>query len=173
LRLQMRVELIGMTDSLDPGEKSGLRTIAILEGAKTALILLTGFGLLSLIHRDVEAIAAELVRYLHLNPASKYPKIFIAATRQLTDARLWALAAIAFADAIIRGVESYGLWRGRAWAKWLGVVSGVIYIPFEIYEMIEHVNTLKIATFVINLLIVAYLAHLIRIHHRPKPSAMT
>ncbi len=37
-----------MTESLEPGEVGGLRTIAIFEGAKAVLILVTGFGLLSL-----------------------------------------------------------------------------------------------------------------------------
>jgi uncharacterized membrane protein (DUF2068 family) len=157
-----------MTESLEPGEVGGLRTIAIFEGAKAVLILATGFGLLSLIHHDVEAVAVQLVKHLHLNPASKYPKIFIAASRQLTDARLWSLAAIAFADAVIRGAEGYGLWHGRAWAKWLGLVSGVLYIPFEIYEIALHVTALKIFTFVANVLIVVYLAYLIRCHHQPR-----
>lgn len=151
-----------MTAPLNKGQLGGLRAIAIFEGAKAVLILLTGFGLLSLIHHDVEAIAVQLVKHLHLNPASRYPKIFIDASRQLTDARLWTLAALAFADALIRAFEGYGLWRGRAWAEWLGLVSGMIYIPIEIYELLLSINLLKILTLLANILIVAYLGYLIR-----------
>ena len=48
----------------------GVRGIAIIEAIKGLLVLLVGFGLLSLAHRDVEQFAAELVRHAHLNPAS-------------------------------------------------------------------------------------------------------
>ena len=39
----------------------GLRTIAVLEAAKGGLVLLIGVGLLSVLHRDVGAVAAHLV----------------------------------------------------------------------------------------------------------------
>lgn len=150
----------------------GCRVIAVFEGAKAVLILATGFGLLSLIHHDVQAVAAELIRHLHLNPASKIPKIFLALCGQLTDTRLWMLALIALADAVLRTIEAVGLWLCRAWAKWLGVISGLIYLPFEIYEISRHTTLLKIAAFIANVLIVVYLAYLIR-KPEASPSAAT
>jgi len=66
----------------------GVRGIAIIEAIKGLLVLLVGFGLLSLAHRDVEQFAAELVRHAHLNPASHYPHIFIEAATMATDSRL-------------------------------------------------------------------------------------
>jgi len=70
----------------------GLRTVAIFEGAKGALVLSTGFGLLALIHKDVHLAAERLVRHISLNPASHYPKIFLDATAHVTDMQLWFLA---------------------------------------------------------------------------------
>ena len=64
----------------------GLRAIAVFEAAKGALVLLAGFGVLGLLHRDLQAIAERLVRFSHLNPASKYPRIFVAAADRVTDA---------------------------------------------------------------------------------------
>jgi hypothetical protein len=48
---------------------AGLRIVALFEGAKGVLLLAAGFGLLSLIHDDVQKMAEELVRHFHLNPA--------------------------------------------------------------------------------------------------------
>ncbi|MCZ7627423.1 MAG: DUF2127 domain-containing protein [Candidatus Methylomirabilis sp.] len=38
--------------------------------------------------------------------------------------------------ASVRFVEAYGLWLERRWAEWFAAVSGGIYIPFEIYELL-------------------------------------
>lgn len=56
---------------------NGVRLVATFEAAKGALVLLAGFGFLSLVHSDAQRIAEELVGHLHLNPANRYPRIFI------------------------------------------------------------------------------------------------
>ena len=57
----------------------GLRTVALFEGLKGVLVFIAGFGLLALVHKDVQAIAELIVQHLHLNPARQYPRIFIEA----------------------------------------------------------------------------------------------
>ena len=69
--------------------------VALVEAAKGLLVLLAGFGLLALIHRDVQAVAERLVWHSHLNPAGKYPRIFLDAAQKMTDARLWLFASFA------------------------------------------------------------------------------
>src|SRR5262245_34773755 len=110
---------------------TGMRMVALLEAVKGAVVLLAGLGLLALIHRDVEAIAERLVELSHLDPASKYPRIFIDAASKVTDGRLWFLAAAAGAYSIVRLVEAWGLWYERRWAEWLALVAGGLYIPVE------------------------------------------
>ena len=134
---------------------SALRTIALLEAAKGALVLLAGFALLSLIHHDVQRIAERLLAHAHLNPASRYPRIFIDLANQITDARLLLIAAGAFAYSLVRFVEAYGLWYARRWAEWFAALSGGIYIPFEIFELYERVTWLSLGALVLNLAIVA------------------
>ncbi len=52
---------------------SGLRksvdVVAAIEAAKAIIVLLAGFGLLGLLHRDLHAMGEELVQTLHLNAA--------------------------------------------------------------------------------------------------------
>ena len=117
-----------------PLGSAGIRAIALLEGAKGMAVLLGGFGLVALVHRDLEHIAEVVIRHLHLNPANHYPSIFIQLASNTSDTRLWAYAAMAMAYATIRLAEGYGLWHGRRWAEWLAVVSGGIYLPFEVHE---------------------------------------
>ncbi len=58
----------------------------------------------------------------------------------------------------MRFAEAYGLWHERAWAQWLGVWSGAIYIPVELYEAARHPTWIHIGVAVANVAIVAYLA---------------
>lgn len=130
--------------------------MAAFEAAKGALVLLAGFGLLALVHHDAQAMAEQLVERFHLNPASRYPRIFIHAAA-VTDARLWLLACAALGYATARFIEAYGLWRERRWAEWFAVASGGIYAPIEVYELFHGITWAKISLFVVNAGIVAYM----------------
>ena len=141
---------------------TAMRAVALLEAVKGAVVLLAGLGLLTLIHRDVEAIAEHLVELSHLDPASRYPRIFVDAASKVTDAKLWLLAAAAGAYSIVRGVEAYGLWYERRWAEWFALIAGGLFIPVEIYELIRHTTWLKLAVLVTNVAIVLYIIYALK-----------
>jgi uncharacterized membrane protein (DUF2068 family) len=136
---------------------NGLRIIAILEASKGALVLLTGFGLLALVHRDIHLAAVKLVQHLHINPASHYPEIFLNLASRVTDIQLWVIAFGAMLYAIVRFIEAIGLWMQRQWAKWFGLLTGGIFIPVELYDVIKGVTWPRVAVLVVNVIIVVYL----------------
>jgi uncharacterized membrane protein (DUF2068 family) len=138
---------------------AGIRTIAIFEALKGILVLAAGFGLLSLVDHDLQAAAERLVRLSHLDPAHHYPRVFIEASANLNDARLRLLAALAFLYAGGRFIEAYGLWRMRAWAEWLAIVSGAVYLPVEVFELIKHATLMRGGVLLINAGIVVYLVY--------------
>ena len=76
----------------------------------------------------------------HLNPASHYPRVFIEAAAHTSDSRLRTLAALAFVYSTVRFVEAYGLWKMRAWAELSAIISGCVYLPVELYELIEEAH---------------------------------
>ena len=53
--------------------------------------------------------------------------------------------------------EAYGLWRERLWAEWLAIVSGGIYLPIEVWELLKGITWPRVVLFAVNLAIVAYL----------------
>lgn len=132
-----------------------LRAVAAFEAAKGVLVLAAATGLLSLAHRDVQAAAATMIEHLHLNPASRYPRVFLDAAAHLQDAHLMLLAAGAALYASVRLLEAYGLWTGRAWAEVLAAVSGTIYVPFEVWEMWRRFTLHGLLLFAVNVAIVA------------------
>lgn len=136
----------------------GLRAVALFEAAKGALVLLAGFGAFALIHQDAQHVAEVIVEHFHLNPASRYPRIFIHLAEQATTPRLLILAACAMAYAALRFVEAYGLWRERKWAEWFAIVSSSLYLPIEVVEIVREVSWLHVGLLLVNLFIIAYLA---------------
>jgi len=141
---------------------AGLRTIAVFESAKGTLVLLAGLGLLGLIHRDIQEAGEELVRHFHLSPSSHYPHIFLELAARVTDGWLWTLALGSLLYASLRFTEAYGLWRGKAWAEWLAAISGAIYVPFEVVELLKKVTALRMTSLAVNLLVVGYMLSQLR-----------
>ncbi|TAL04785.1 MAG: DUF2127 domain-containing protein [Porticoccaceae bacterium] len=131
-----------------------IRAVALFEAAKGILVLAAGFGSLTLLHEDIQHLVEQVVEHFHLNPAQRYLRIFFEAAAGLTQARLWALAALATVYAAVRFVEAYGLWRAQRWAEWFAAVSAGIYLPLELYELYERVTWLSVGVLLVNLLVV-------------------
>jgi uncharacterized membrane protein (DUF2068 family) len=140
-----------------PKSAVGVRTVAAFEAAKGVLVLLVGWGLLELAHHDAQDLAEEIVRHLHLNLARHRPRILIEAATHLDDSRLRWLACGALLYSAIRFIEAYGLWRMRRWAEWFAIVSGAVYLPVEVYELVRGPTPVKAAVFMANAVLVAYL----------------
>jgi uncharacterized membrane protein (DUF2068 family) len=147
-----------MANGASNSPQVGLKAAAIFEAMKGLLVILAGLGLLAFVHRDAQAFAERLVLHLHLNPARHYPRIFIEAAGRLTDARIWFIATGAFAYSALRFAEAYGLWRARAWAEWIGIVSGGVYLPAEVIALVRRPTILKAILLILNALLVAYLS---------------
>ena len=134
--------------------KTALRALAIYEGLKGALVLLAGFGALSLVHHNVRLVAEALVGRLHVNPSSGFAHSFIEASDKMTDVGLWLMVGIGFLYACLRIIEAYGLWFERTWAEWLAIVSCGIFLPIELYELLKHFTLVHVSAVGVNLLVI-------------------
>jgi len=141
--------------------QESIRAVAVFEAVKGIFVLVAGFGLLSLLHKDAHQIACEFISRVNLNPAQKYPKIFIDLADHITDGKLWSFAILALIYSAFRFVEGYGLWKERVWAEWLAVVSGTIYLPIEIYEVCVKVSFVSVFALVANIVVVGVVAYVL------------
>src|SRR5438105_7317801 len=92
-----------------------------------------------------------------MNPEHRFSHVILEAANRMTDAKLWALAGGAAAYSTVRFVEAYGLWHCRVWAEWFALLSGMLYLPWEIYEIIDHPTPIRFAILIANLVIVIYM----------------
>ena len=141
-------------------ETEVIRAIATVELVKGLVVLLAGFGALSLVHRDVWDVAVSFLRLLHIKHRYHYADVFLRVAQDITDRELVLVAVVAALYSTLRFVEAYGLWKKRGWAEWFAAASGALYLPFEINELFRQVTVLGVGLLVINLAIVIYMLYL-------------
>jgi uncharacterized membrane protein (DUF2068 family) len=147
-------------DILDSNlRQKGLRTVAVFEALKGAIVLAAGLGLLSLLHRDVEVEAEHLVRFLHMNPDGHISASILRVAAGVTEAKVLAAAGATITYSIVRFVEAYGLWHCYVWAEWFALLSGGLYLPWEIYKVAERPTWIHWLVFSINIVIVLYVLY--------------
>jgi len=139
-----------------------LRAIASFELAKGLIVLGAALVVVFAVGRDPWDFADAMLRLLHISPDRHFAQLFLDWADTLTDAKLWTIAAVAGVYSILRFVEAYGLWYARTWAEWIALISGSLYLPFEIYKVIHRQNLLHISVFVINVIIVVYMAYVLK-----------
>jgi uncharacterized membrane protein (DUF2068 family) len=144
----------------------GLRGIAILEAGKGLLALGVGIWFLTLLHKDMNTVAEHLLhvlhRVFHITPDHYLYRWLLDRLGGVTPKDLALGFSLAMGYMVIRFVEGAGLWMEKEWAEWFALVSASLYVPVEIYELVRHPTWIKLGILVINLLIVLYLAWLLR-----------
>lgn len=154
----------------DPEHIKGVRTVATIEFTKGVIVFLAGLGLFSMRHRDIWGIAESFLEFVHANPHHRYVGVFIDLVSKISDVRLWKIAAVASVYTILRFVEAFGLWYALAWAEWLAAISGAIYVPFEVADLIRKPTPFRLLVLLVNLAIVLYMLYL-RLDAREKRKA--
>ncbi len=130
----------------------------MFEGAKGIVALVAGIGLLRFGYTHGDHATDAIVRHFHLFPNSANPGIFDRLIAHVTDSRLHFIAVAAILYSVIRFAETWGLWRGKGWAGWLALISGAIYLPFEVFEFAKTHRWEVGVLLLINVLIVLVVA---------------
>jgi uncharacterized membrane protein (DUF2068 family) len=153
----------------------GLRGVAVFEAGKGLFALGFGFWLLSLLHKDMHQVAGRLLEFLHktlhISPDRHLYQQLLRALGGLTPSGLRIIIFLVVVYAAIRFVEATGLWLEKAWAEWFALISGSLYLPLEIYELVRHPTGIKWGILGINILVVVYLAWLLMDSYRRKREA--
>jgi uncharacterized membrane protein (DUF2068 family) len=73
-----------------------------------------------------------------------------------------AVGAVAAAYSFLRFVEAYGLWYARTWAEWIALISGTLYLPIEIYNVIRTPSLFLIGFLIVHVTVVLYMVYALR-----------
>lgn len=138
-------------------EKKGVRAIAVFEAFKGFLAIAAFFGLLSLRHKDLQTTAENLVNSLHLDPTGELAHKFIEGAGNINESNITTVVVLCAVYIIIRFTEAYGLWFLKPWGEWLAIISGALYVPLELYKLVEKPTFTRAVILLFNLAIVGYL----------------
>jgi uncharacterized membrane protein (DUF2068 family) len=138
-----------------------LRAVASLELVKGLIVLAGCFAVLFLVHKDPGDVADWCLTVLHISPDHHFAQVFLDWADTLTEEKLWVVAAAGATYSCLRFVEAYGLWKARAWAEWIALISGSLYVPFEIFKLITRPNLFHATLFLVNVAVVFYMAYVL------------
>jgi uncharacterized membrane protein (DUF2068 family) len=138
---------------------AGLRAVATFEALKGGVVFLLGITLLA-VHKHAEDFAATLLFHLHIDPDRRLAHMLMDAATRLSDARLLTIAAAALTYCAVRWVEAWGLWNRRIWAEWFALLSGALYLPWEILKIVERVTWEHVGVLVMNIAIIVYMLYI-------------
>jgi uncharacterized membrane protein (DUF2068 family) len=145
---------------MKPKRDTGILLIAIFKLVKAATLIAAGAGALRLLNPDFASRVATWLANVPLAPGRR----LLVLLGRADSHKLEELGAVLFAYASLFLVEGCGLVAKKRWAEWLTVIATASLIPFEVWECTRGMSLGKVATVVINVAVVIYLA--VRLKHK-------
>jgi len=134
----------------------GLRAVATFEAGKGLLVLILLILLLA-VHNRIEDYAEDLLYHLHIDFDRNFAQRFLQGASRLSDSPLWTVAIAATLYAMVRFIEAWGLWNRRVWAEWFALLSGALYLPWELMKVAERVTWEHLGILAANIVIILYM----------------
>ena len=135
-----------------------LRTVALMEFIKGMLVLAAALGIAFFV--DAKDVAEWFLNLLHISPDRHFAQLLLRLAGRVSDAKVWVVVTVACSYSGLRFAEAYGLWRARAWAEWVALVSGALYLPVEIRLVVHRASFLHVGFLVVNVAVVAFMFYL-------------
>ena len=135
-----------------------LKIIIIEKFALGIIAALLSFGVISFINKDMEVFANQIVDYFDLDMDNSYIEAVITRIGMIKNGTIIGVSIGMVSYASLNLAMGYGLHMRKRWAEWLTVIATALFIPFEIYEIIQEQTLIRIGILILNCAIVYYLA---------------
>ena len=145
-----------------------LRALAIERWVRGTIIALLGIGVFvlkstqvsvqSLVNRDLASLK-PFFNQIHFKVSDSST---IKAIEKVVGAKSSTLNLIGTGlvlYAALQILEGVGLWSLKRWGEYVAVVGTTLFIPLEVYEIVDKASWLKIVVLVINVAAVVYLLY--------------
>jgi uncharacterized membrane protein (DUF2068 family) len=157
-----------------PARSKLLPWIAAAKLLKAALLFTVALGFHDLKKGDAEQTFDRWVRAIRVDPDNVIAHKVLTTITGLPEKRLHQLGLATFFYALLFATEGTGLAFRQTWAEYLTILSTMLFLPLEVWELKkpEH-RGIKAAVLALNLLIVAYLIwNLARMRKKQTPQAV-
>jgi uncharacterized membrane protein (DUF2068 family) len=151
----------------------GFKLIGVFKLVSGAFAFALGLGILRLFGHDPGPRIDRAISHLGLDPQNHIIHSVISRVTGIDRTHLRAVEAGTFFYALLHLIEGIGLILGRDWAGYLVVIASSLLIPFEIYEIFQKPNALRISLLLLNAGIVVYLIMALRKEHAMRAKRTT
>lgn len=135
-----------------------LKIIIIEKFTLGIIAALLSFGVIIFINKDMEEFANQIVDYFDLDMDNSYIEAMITGIGMIKNRTMIVVSIGMVSYASLNLAMAYGLHRRKRWAEWLTVIATALFIPLEIYEIIQEQTLIRIGILILNCAIVYYLA---------------
>ncbi len=139
-----------------------LEFIGVLKLLKGAFFVGLGFALLQMLHHDLYMLSIWAVETLHLDPDRRLIAGVLNKISLINNHRLKQLSALVFIYAALDFIEGIGLILEKRWAEYFTLILTIALLPLEVVKLIHHPNHWTALVLLANIVIVIYLAWLVR-----------
>jgi uncharacterized membrane protein (DUF2068 family) len=143
-----------------------LRLLAVERGVRGVLLVALAYGI-----HEFEGAQNSLQRlfddYLpRLSPVARHAGVDLQSTGPVrliqkaleTDPHTLTLISLGvLAYGALELLEAVGLWLMQRWGEYVAVVGTAVFIPLEVYELVETVTWLRLGALVLNVFAVVYI----------------
>lgn len=143
-----------------------IRLVAAFKLMKAATLIVTGIGILKLLHRNVGMELEHWIAALGFDPGSRLVSQAIEKASRLSPEKIRGLGLVSFIYAALFLTEGIGLWMLKRWGEWFTIIVTGSLLPIEGYEIWRHPTATKIVVLAINVAVVVYLVYRIRSERR-------
>jgi uncharacterized membrane protein (DUF2068 family) len=130
--------------------------VVVLLGAAVAKLKTTQVSLKDLFERDLSSLR-PFFRQIHFDVRDSSTIRAITKTLNAKPHTLTLIAVGLILYGLLQVLEGIGLWSLKRWGEYVAVVGTTLFIPLEIYEIVDRATWLKGVVLVINVAAVVYL----------------
>ena len=131
-----------------------LRALAIERWIRGVIIVLLGVAVL--FDRDLASLK-PFFNQINFNVSDSGTIRLIEKLLTARHSTLNLIAAALIFYGALQLVEGIGLWSLKRWGEYVAVVGTTLFIPFEVYELVEKVTVLRVVALSVNVAAVLYL----------------
>ena len=136
---------------------AGLIAIGVFKLVKGLLLFAVGVGALTLLHKDVAAIAQHWIDELRFDPNNRHVHSLLIKLGLVNAHKLEELSIGTFFYSALLLTEGTGLLLRKRWAEYFTIIVTGSFLPMEIYELFRRLTFTRVSLLIVNVLIVWYL----------------
>lgn len=134
-----------------------LKAIATLKALRGCIALVIGIFLVQTSQNSKGLVWIKHPTLRALSESDPFLQQLVKFFTEFSQTQILHLGLLTICLGILRWVEAGGIWANKSWAQWIAVLTGFVYIPFEINALTLKFSWVMVLILIINLFVVIYL----------------